>query len=53
MLVPEPVDVIPPGFLVRVHVPEDGNPFTATLPVELSQSGCVILPIEGTEGVGG
>lgn len=32
VLVPEPVDV-PPGVRVRVHVPDDGNPFRITLPV--------------------
>jgi hypothetical protein len=32
-LVPVPVVVIPPGFLVSVHVPVCGKPFKTTPPV--------------------
>lgn len=42
-----------PGFLVSVHVPVDGKPLIMTLPVETLQSGCVIVPITGGEGVTG
>jgi hypothetical protein len=33
VLVPVPVVVIPPGFLVNVHVPVSGKPLNTTLPV--------------------
>jgi hypothetical protein len=33
MLVPEPMAWTPPGNLVRVQVPDDGNPVISTLPV--------------------
>jgi hypothetical protein len=52
VLVPVPVVVIPPGFLVRVHVP-DGNPPKTTPPVSTEQVGCVTVPTDGTTGVGG
>ena len=39
VLVPEPVVVVPPGDLVRVHVPEAGNPFNTTLPLARAQVG--------------
>jgi hypothetical protein len=52
-LVPVPVDVVPPGFLVRVHVPVEGNPFKMTLPVAKAQLGCVIVPTVGAVGVAG
>lgn len=51
--VPAPVRVTPPGFLVRVHVPVDGNPLRTTVPVALLQSGWVIVPTTGVEGIGG
>ena len=50
-LVPEPVVVVPPGDLVRVHVPVAGNPFNTTLPVATLQVGWVIVPRVGAEGV--
>jgi len=53
VVVPVPVEVIPPGFLVRVHVPVAGNPFNTTLPVGTVQVGCVTVPGEGAEGVAG
>jgi hypothetical protein len=51
--VPDPVDVVPPGVLVRVHVPEDGNPLRTTLPVARTQVGCVMVPTAGAVGVEG
>ena len=39
VLVPEPVVVVPPGDLVRVHVPEAGKPFNTTLPEARAQEG--------------
>jgi hypothetical protein len=53
VVVPVPADVIPPGFLVRVHVPVAGNPFNTTLPVGIVQVACVIVPVTGAEGVDG
>ena len=49
-LVPVPVVVVPPGDLVKVHVPEAGNPFNTTLPVAIAQVGCVIVPTVGAVG---
>lgn len=43
--------MLPPGDLVRVHIPEDGNPDNSTLPVATAQVGWVIVPTIG--GVGG
>jgi hypothetical protein len=37
--VPDPVVVIPPGDLVRVHVPEEGSPLKGTLPVATVHDG--------------
>lgn len=45
-----PVVVIPPGFLVKVHVP-DGKPLNSTVPVDTLQSGCVMPPTVGIDGV--
>ena len=39
VLVPVPEVVVPPGVLVRVHVPLEGKPFNATLPVASVQVG--------------
>ena len=47
LLVPVPVVVVPPGVLVNVHVPDAGNPFKITLPVERIQLGCVMFPTTG------
>jgi len=52
VLVPVPVVVIPPGFLVNVHVPE-GKPLKTTLPVATVQVGCVTVPADGAAGTGG
>ena len=43
--------VVPPGDLVRVHVPVAGNPDTTTLPVATLQVGWVMVPMEGADGV--
>jgi hypothetical protein len=53
VLVPVPVEVIPPGLRVRVHVPVAGNPFRITLPVETVHVGDMVVPTEGAEGVVG
>ena len=50
VLVPVPVEIVPLGFCVKVHVPLDGKPFKVTLPVETLQVGCVVVPIEGAVG---
>ena len=46
-----PVKVTAPGFLVRVHVPEEGRPLRATLPVGTAQVGWVNVPTTGADGV--
>ena len=51
MVIPVPELVIPPGFLVRVQVPEAGNPFSTTDPVASTQVGCVIVPMTGAPGI--
>jgi hypothetical protein len=53
ILVPVPVVVMLPGFLVRVHVPEEGRPLRATLPVATSQAGWVLVPTTGAAGAEG
>ena len=52
-LTPEPVVVVPPGVLVKVHVPLAGNPLKITLPVTKAQLGWVIVPTVGAVGVAG
>jgi hypothetical protein len=52
-VVPVPVIVAPPGEAVTVHVPEDGKPLRATLPVATAHVGWVIVPITGAVGVTG
>ena len=39
VVVPVPVVVAPPGFLVNVQVPVAGNPDKSTLPVAKTQVG--------------
>ena len=51
--VPDPGVLVPPGVLVTVHVPDDGNPVRVTLPVETAHVGWVVVPISGADGVGG
>ena len=53
VLVPVPVVIVPPGVLVRVHVPVAGRPLSTTLPVATEQVGWVIPPMPGAVGVGG
>jgi hypothetical protein len=53
VLIPVPMNVIPPGVRVNVHVPVAGKPFNTTLPVETVHEGCVIVPMEGALGVAG
>jgi hypothetical protein len=53
LVIPLPVVVVPPGNRVMTHVPEDGNPFSTTLPEGTANVGCVIVPTTGAEGVGG
>ena len=45
-----PLPLIPPGFIVQLPV---GRPLKATLPVGVVQSGWVIVPTTGVEGVAG
>jgi len=52
VLVPVPVFVIPPGVPFIIHVPDEGNPFKMTLPVEEVHVGGVMVPIEGVAGKG-
>lgn len=51
--VPVPVLVTAPGLRVSVQVPDDGRPLSAILPVAVPQVGCVIVPIDGADGVAG
>jgi hypothetical protein len=52
-LIPVPVEIVPPGVLVNVHVPDAGKPFKTTLPVDRAQVGSVIIPTVGAVGVAG
>jgi hypothetical protein len=52
-VIPVPVEVKAPGFLVNVHVPEAGRLLSETLPFDDAQVGLVILPITGATGVTG
>ncbi len=51
MVVPVPVLLTEPGVLVRVHVPEDGRPLSAALPVASAQVGWVNAPTTGAVGM--
>ena len=51
VVVPVPSVVTPPGFRVRVHVPDEGKPLKAALPAATKQVGWVIVPIVGAPGV--
>ena len=53
VVVPVPDVVTLPGILVTVHVPDDGKPLKATLPVANTHVGCVIVPATGALGVAG
>ena len=50
VLDPEPVLIVPKGVLVNVQVPDAGNPFNTTLPVDVEQFGCVTVPTIGAVG---
>lgn len=52
-LVPVPVADIPPGLLVKVHVPAEGRPVKVTLPVATEHVGWMIVPATGGAGVDG
>ena len=52
-LIPVPVLVVPPGDLVKVHVPVAGKPFKITPPVASAQVGWVIVPNVGAVGADG
>jgi len=45
--------VVPPGVQVNAHVPVPGRPFKTTLPPGDEQSGWVISPNTGIDGVRG
>jgi hypothetical protein len=47
VLVPVPGVVMPPGYIVSVHVPGSGSPVRTTLPVPIPHVGWVIVPITG------
>ena len=49
-LVPVPVEVDPPGVLVKVQVPVPGKLFNTTLPVGTAHVGCVLVPTVGADG---
>ena len=53
VVVPLPVEVTAPGFLVSVHDPEAGSPLKGTVPVAVAQVGCVMVPTTGAVGVAG
>jgi hypothetical protein len=46
----DPVPVIAPGLMVQFPV---GKPLSSTLPVEMAQVVCVIMPIVGADGDAG
>lgn len=50
MLVPVPVKVVPPGYLVSVHEPVEGSPLNTTLPVAKEEVGWVMVPTTGADG---
>lgn len=53
VLVPVPVEVIPPGYLVNVHSPLAGMFSRRMLPVASWHVGCVMVPMTGANGVSG
>jgi len=50
---PVPDEVVPPGFLVIVHVPAAGSPDNSTLPRAFVQVGWVTVLTTGAAGVSG
>jgi len=53
VLVPVPVILMVPGYLMSVHVPVEGKPARTTLPVAKAHVGAVMVPIEGAGGIEG
>ena len=53
VLTPFPDVFTPPGVLVSVHVPDEGNAFKTILPVAVAQVGWEIFPGEGAVGMAG
>ena len=49
-LFPVPLYVIPPGILVNVQLPDDGNSLISTLPDWTIHVGWVVMPITGVSG---
>ena len=43
--------MIPPGILVKVHVPVAGKEFNTTVPVAIAHVGWVTVPIDGVVGI--
>ena len=52
-MVPVPDVITAPGLRVSVHVPDEGNPLSATDPVVAAHVGCVIVPTVGAAGAAG
>ena len=52
-VVPVPVEVVPPGDFVKVHVPVAGRPPKTTLAVAKAQVVWVIVPTVGAVGADG
>ena len=50
VLNPDPVEVVPPGDLVKVHESVPGKLFNTTLPVGTAHVGCVLVPTVGADG---
>jgi hypothetical protein len=44
---------MPAGTLFTVHLPDDGSPFSTTLPSGFEHVGAVMVPVAGICGVGG
>ena len=51
VLVPVPFVIIEPGLRINVHVPDEGNPLSTTLPVGRVQVRLVIVPMTGAVGM--
>ena len=53
LVAPVPEVEIFPGVLINVHVPDEGKPLNATLPVDKVHVVCVMVPTTGADGVTG